>query len=170
MPPCEDWTPRADFWFFSLRLGFRSSSRKGAFSLLMTQQCGRKYTLEEYQEMDRLLAMSLPACPVCGGLGWHAGWLHYECRDKLARKERALIPKTPQERMRTRWNGMKKRMKPLIIVRYGSNCVSCGIIADSIDHVVPISKGGTNDIENLRPMCRSCNSRKKDRQPKGMKQ
>ena len=31
------------------------------------------------------------------------------------------------------------------------------------DHVVPISKGGRNDVGNLRPVCFSCNSRKGDR-------
>jgi len=30
----------------------------------------------------------------------------------------------------------------------------------TIDHVVPLSKGGTNYIWNLQPLCRSCNSKR----------
>ena len=32
-----------------------------------------------------------------------------------------------------------------------------------VDHIVPISKGGTNEPGNLRPVHRSCNIRKKDK-------
>lgn len=38
-------------------------------------------------------------------------------------------------------------------------CVACGIReADTADHIIEKDRGGTDDIENLRPMCLSCNA------------
>ena len=46
----------------------------------------------------------------------------------------------------------------------GYKCVNCGSEADIvIDHIIPLSKGGTNTIDNIQPLCRSCNSSKRDR-------
>lgn len=41
-------------------------------------------------------------------------------------------------------------------------CPYCGESGNklSVDHVVPICKGGTNAIENLIPCCRPCNNKK----------
>ena len=49
---------------------------------------------------------------------------------------------------------------------FGDRCAYCGSTEKlTIDHVIPLSRGGTNWPSNLRPACRSCNSAKRDRVP-----
>jgi 5-methylcytosine-specific restriction endonuclease McrA len=48
---------------------------------------------------------------------------------------------------------------------YGHSCWMCGEVADSIDHVKPISKGGAHQACNIRPACMGCNARKGDKWP-----
>lgn len=49
----------------------------------------------------------------------------------------------------------------------GNKCVFChraeADVTLSADHIVPLTKGGTNFIENIQPLCRSCNSKKGNR-------
>lgn len=45
---------------------------------------------------------------------------------------------------------------------YGNKCLACGKPEKlTVDHVVPLSKGGRNDISNIQPLCKSCNSKKR---------
>jgi 5-methylcytosine-specific restriction endonuclease McrA len=56
---------------------------------------------------------------------------------------------TPDE-----WNAM--------IEKYGGHCLACGKITKlAADHVKPVSLGGLNIIDNIQPLCKSCNSKKK---------
>ena len=48
--------------------------------------------------------------------------------------------------------------------RFGERCAYCGDVAKlTIDHVVPITRGGRHSIGNLLPACRSCNASKNNR-------
>ena len=48
--------------------------------------------------------------------------------------------------------------------QYDHRCLCCGKqepdIRLTIDHVIPLSKGGSNDIGNIQPLCRKCNQSK----------
>jgi 5-methylcytosine-specific restriction endonuclease McrA len=48
---------------------------------------------------------------------------------------------------------------------YGGRCWICGTPASTIDHVIPLVRGGSGHPANLRPACRSCNSSKKAEWP-----
>ncbi|HBT75058.1 TPA: hypothetical protein DEB29_03600 [Candidatus Wolfebacteria bacterium] len=68
------------------------------------------------------------------------------------------------------WESLKKK--------HGFKCAVCSISEDELkskwesthtgfclltkDHIVPISKGGNNSIGNIRPLCISCNAKKRD--------
>jgi hypothetical protein len=58
-------------------------------------------------------------------------------------------------------------IKCSLTARDGRQCQYCGAFKReswlSIDHVIPISKGGCNCLDNLKLCCRSCNSRKGER-------
>lgn len=47
---------------------------------------------------------------------------------------------------------------------FGGTCLRCdnGTKIPVLDHVVPLSRGGSNSIANAQPLCLPCNSRKKD--------
>ncbi|KKM95288.1 hypothetical protein LCGC14_1189640 [marine sediment metagenome] len=60
--------------------------------------------------------------------------------------------------------------------KFHGKCGYCGIDMDRssdplerniqfcIDHIIPVSRGGVDLMENLMPACRRCNSSKRDRQ------
>lgn len=55
----------------------------------------------------------------------------------------------------------------LIKAMYENTCLCCGRkepeISLEFDHIIPLSIGGPNTIENCQPLCKSCNSSKSDR-------
>jgi len=72
------------------------------------------------------------------------------------RNRRARLAKAPGRFTRAEWQHVKERQD--------YTCLDCGqrepAIKLTIDHIIPISKGGSNDIANIAGRCQSCNSRK----------
>jgi 5-methylcytosine-specific restriction endonuclease McrA len=50
-----------------------------------------------------------------------------------------------------------------VFARDDHTCQYCGARAESIDHIIPRSRGGTHTWENVVAACRRCNSRKENR-------
>src|SRR5271157_1460066 len=94
--------------------------------------------------------------------------LHKELAKERGRnysKKNPHVAKTVKARRRTRltkaggsftvfeWKDLCKK--------YGNRCLCCGKRRKlTADHVIPVSKGGTSNIENIQPLCKSCNSMK----------
>lgn len=55
---------------------------------------------------------------------------------------------------------IKSKRKEEILSRFGKLCFYCGLDAETIDHIVPIVRGGGNEDSNLVACCAMCNQYK----------
>lgn len=63
--------------------------------------------------------------------------------------------------------GSSKRKK---VLRRDRKCVYCQVRdSNTVDHVLPLSRGGNNSYSNLVGACSACNSFKGDRLPKELR-
>lgn len=83
-------------------------------------------------------------------------------RDAISDKARAEIYGTPRPAGSKPHRTLNGRRKAAILREYGAVCAYCGdtIGPFEIDHIHPISRGGTDDKENLAVSCKSCNRSK----------
>ena len=68
-----------------------------------------------------------------------------------------------KRRVRQAANLFSRDMRKKIITKK-SSCLFCGSVENlTIDHIIPISKGGKNLESNVQILCGTCNSKKGDR-------
>ncbi len=89
--------------------------------------------------------------------------------DGLIRSETVSIPQPLVIRLRylvkAPFRGPLSVSRRAVFARDDFRCQYCGLVADSIDHVVPRSRGGRHEWSNVVAACRRCNLTKRDRTP-----
>lgn len=102
--------------------------------------------------------------------------LHEWAAAMVEEESTALLPgldegsdEVEQITRRAKRRPISTRLRYEIFLRDGHRCVDCGASAQDdplvrleIDHRVPVSKGGTNNPENLQTLCWACNNGKSD--------
>lgn len=152
-------------------------------------ECGEWKPVAEYHsKLDNWDNLS-HRCKACRAVATHARYL--ENRERNLRRGRLAYRRNRERRLalgrewrrenraasRAIWHRYHARKKKAdgdftaeqwhaLVSHYcpSGRCLCCGERRPlHADHVVPLSKGGTNYIANIQPICRSCNSSKCNR-------
>lgn len=71
-------------------------------------------------------------------------------------------------------NPIDSRLRHEVFKRDGYKCIECGATNKEkilhADHIIPVSQGGTDELNNLQTMCEDCNLAKSDKAFKGGKE
>lgn len=96
----------------------------------------------------------------------HAQRLGYGPHRPLSRREGGVITEAIRAQRRPlRRKAARAKMEQLV-ARDGAWCQACGSERLlTVDHVQPLSRGGTNELVNLQLLCHRCNHLKADRLP-----
>lgn len=90
-----------------------------------------------------------------------------EWRDANADKVKASRDRYVERELQNYGRRADRYERKSLIVKLGGRCCCCGLTAPEttegwleLDHVIPVSLGGANSIENYQVLCKSCNARK----------
>ena len=133
------------------KMSLSKLGNKHSFGIVRSEEFKKKVSI----------AMSGENHPLFGKGGTRGGYKDGRMSDRkyyvwLHNKRNRQLKSSEGSHTFEEWENLKK------IFNY--TCPSClkkeDEITLSIDHIIPLSKGGTNYISNIQPLCRSCNSKK----------
>lgn len=128
-----------------------------------------KYCYTCYQLKLKQLGYPIRTCVICNRF-FHR-YAKSDLSGNLAKfcsKICQALKQRAKNQMRIKNNSGKKRLRYQILDRDGRKCVACGRspkihgVVLHIDHIIPKSKGGTYDPNNLQTLCTDCNLGKSD--------
>jgi len=98
-----------------------------------------------------------------------SGEKHWNWRGGLAKNKAHRMVLQQNREARKRENGGFHTLGEweTLKAQYNWTCPGCGRSEPEIklteDHIIPVTKSGSNNIENIQPLCGSCNSKKRDK-------
>ena len=116
-----------------------------------------EYESWQFQRLRELAGLIAEECPWMWRIGnGNGGTVLNEIRSAYTRKGFDITSEA---------NGIEGKRKPIpiklraeVFRRDNHLCLRCGAEDGlSIDHIVPVSKGGQNTIDNLQTLCMPCN-------------
>lgn len=113
----------------------------------------RKEFEEAFNKISRIRALHLG-----NSEGIHEAM--YICRQQLKsfiRWENYNSTREVKRRRANKFTG-NEEIRNAVFELHGSDCLKCGSSEKiQLDHIKPVFKGGKNEIDNLQPLCKSCN-------------
>ena len=82
-------------------------------------------------------------------------------RKRLQRKVENAVALQHQAQQPFVRRGIPDDVKLLVMARDGGHCCHCGSSTEiQYDHIIPLSRGGSSNVENLQLLCGPCNRSK----------
>lgn len=125
-----------------------------------------------YELGTALVILGDQVCPKCGESNWSLLELspnRISAKFQCSFCEKIILAKKSDSDNNTQnSNGryIPKEVQREVWRRDGGRCVECGIKENiEFDHIIPLSKGGSNTVRNIQLLCQECNNKKSNNDP-----
>ena len=82
-------------------------------------------------------------------------------KSKVSNRKKATKDQNKSKTKPKRSRYIASTIRYAVLTRDNNRCVACGVTAKEaqlqVDHIIPFSKGGSNDLDNLQTLCIDCN-------------
>lgn len=167
----QELRPKDWFWldmsFYAQTTMAWSAEQHGANLLMMLTECRDGPAPDEEDVLAATCRVSVSRWRdvLCGALrpyfivdecGWRSQILA-RCRENgLRHRPASIVP--PKRAFPSGWSATRR----IVFSRDGFACTYCGAadVPLQCDHVVPVARGGSDEIDNLTTACAACNASK----------